>query len=658
MYEALAVLVGLFVLAILAGIFVLPIVALVRTRRIGELRARVERLEHEVRRLRSAPAVRPVEEPIEIAEEAAVSEPTAVRAAAAVEEIPSVLPVHPQPAPGPAFAGVEAWIGVRALGWVAVVLLVFATGFFLQQLVEHDLIGEVGRVSLGLAAGAGLCCGGFHYHRRGWRVFSQMLTAAGIVLIYLSTFAAFGYYRLLPQGHAVYFLIALVLEAAALAVLYDAPAIAIMAVLGGLLAPVLLPTDRDRYPVLFTYLAVLNAGVVVLGRIRPSWPAVGSVALAGTQILFWGWFVRNYHPDKLAAALAFQAVVFALHLAGGVLTHVHGGRRAGIEELCRLAANGFLFALAAYILLDPEHRHWLGTLAIALAVVYAGLARLVQVWRPDDARQVLVCVATAMGFVAAAFPLEAGAAWAPLGWAAQGLALWWFGLRLRGVELQGLAVTLFGLAVVGVLVSSVEAHREPFLPLLNRYALPALAVCACLLAAPSVTRRLLGGTVLPLSAGVGLAGVGLLWVVLSVEAGTYFFTRADRAIAEGSALVSRPGESEARQQRREDLYSQSAHLRRTGLAAVSVVWAAYAAGLLAVGFRLRQRPLRWAALGLFGVTLGKVVLVDTAHLAELYRAAVFLVLALMMAAGAWGYQKVARRESADGKAGEASRETV
>ena len=62
--------------------------------------------------------------------------------------------------------------------------------------------------------------------------------------------------------------------------------------------------------------------------------------------------------------------------------------------------------------------------------------------------------------------------------------------------------------------------------------------------------------------------------------------------------------------------------------------------VLTVGFRLDSRPLRWFALGLFGVTLVKVALIDTAELRGLYRVAVFLALSLMMGLGAWGYQKV------------------
>jgi uncharacterized membrane protein len=652
------ILLVLFVLALIVGVLVLPIIALARSRRIPNLLDRVERLEKEVRRLRSA-AVEP-----------ARVEPTPLpETAVAEEEIPEALPVprerpttiQPAPPAKPAFPDLESWIGVRGLGWVAVVLLVFATGFFLQQIFEHDLIGELGRVCLGLAAGVALCAGGLLCHRHGRFVFSQMLTAAGAALLYLTVFASFGYYRLLPQGHAAYFLIILVVQIALLAVLYEAWSIALMAVVGGLLAPILLHSDRDQYRVLFLYLAALNGGVVLLGLFRPRWPAVASVALLGTQALFWGWFAESYHPDKLAAALTFQAVLFGLHLAQIVVTRFRETSLTGWEELCRLAANGFLFAIAGYVLLEPQYEHWLGALGLVVALAYTALTWLAQAARPQDVRLQFVLQATAMAFVAAVFPLEMDAAWAPVGWAVQGLALWWFGLRVSSLELRGIALAAFGLAVLRVLAISPVAHEQPFVPVLNRYFLPASVVVAALLAAAlleagGLGRRLAAG-IPGLGLGVGLAGVGLLWVVLTVEASGYFTTRADRAFVEAAALPPRLHESEERGRRREELLDSAEHLTRSGYVAVSFVWAAYAAALLAAGFRLPSRPLRWVALGLFGLTLGKVLVVDTAHLSGLYRAVVFLLLAVMMAAGAWGYQKVARRVLAAQAEG-ASREVV
>src|SRR6185295_20403837 len=86
----------------------------------------------------------------------------------------------------------------------------------------------LGRVTIGMTVGVTLTFLGFRYHQQRWRIFSQILTGGGIVLLYLSIYAAFGYYHLVTQKAAFTYLVILVAEAAGLALLYDAPGIAII----------------------------------------------------------------------------------------------------------------------------------------------------------------------------------------------------------------------------------------------------------------------------------------------------------------------------------------------------------------------------------------------------------------------------------------------
>src|SRR5262249_37537842 len=161
------------------------------------------------------------------------------------------------------------------------------------------------------------------------------------------------------------------------------------------------------------------------------WRAIATVALIGTQVLFWIWHAEHYHPEKLAVALMFQLVVFGLFLAHQAAGPLLRRRNTDIEGLVQLVLNAFLLAVAGYVLLTDAYLTWMGSLALGLAVVYTALGWVLLRGRPEDPRHVLVAAAVGLAFLAAVFPLEAEAAWIPLGWAAEGLALWWFGLRIR-----------------------------------------------------------------------------------------------------------------------------------------------------------------------------------------------------------------------------------
>jgi uncharacterized membrane protein len=117
-----------------------------------------------------------------------------------------------------------------------------------------------------------------------------------------------------------------------------------------------------------------------------------------------------------------------------------------------------------------------------------------------------------------------------------------------------------------------------------------------------------------------LIAIVTLWFSMSVEALTFFQARA-------AALKS---------------VDEVRHELWLGQMTLSVLWSLYAATLAAVGFVRRSSPVRWAALGLFGLTIVKVMMVDIATLQQLYRIIAFLVLGVLLLVVAWGYHKAFR----------------
>lgn len=81
---------------------------------------------------------------------------------------------------------------------------------------------------------------------------------------------------------------------------------------------------------------------------------------------------------------------------------------------------------------------------------------------------------------------------------------------------------------------------------------------------------------------------------------------------------------------------------RWALASLSVLWAIFGVSLLAIGFVRKFLMVRYAALVLFGLTLSKVFIVDTASLEPIYRIFGFLTLGAVLLAGSFAYAKFLR----------------
>lgn len=608
----------LFMIAVLIAVIVMPILALVFSvasrKSVSRLAARIDRLEatlaaHSIFPAQgTAPRPQPRPEP----------PPPRPEPEPATPPEPGSPP--PITTPSPAFNAqqLESLIGRRWIGWIAISLILFATAFFLKYAFENRWIGEVGRVGIGIAFGISFSVAGIKYHQRGWRIFSQILTAGGIVLLYLSTYAAFGYYHLIGQKTAFFYLVILIAEAAAIALVYNAPAIAIMALIGGFLTPLLLHSDRDQYRSFFAYIVALDIGALALLK---HWRGLSSVAYFGTQFLFWIWYNENYHHQKRAAVLVFQTAVFFIFLLAYLGREFLRHETATTEDAVLLVINPFVFFFTAYSLLNPTHHDWMGAFAIGMALLYASAARLLLERVATSRREVLMMIAIALTFVTIAIPIQLRSNWITIAWAVEGVAILWAALETRSVRLRAHAFVLFALAFFKLLLwDTPYGPRPTFTPIFNRYFLSSLAVIGCFLGAIYLYERARERNLIESRTPrlvIGLAAAIAFWFVISVETYTFFAARA---------LVEKDPDAVANQ-----LW--------LGQMALSVVWALYAGALAALGFIRRAAPIRWAALVLFAVTILKAMFVDIAQLQPLYRIIVFFVLGILLLLVAWAYHK-------------------
>lgn len=543
----------------------------------------------------------------------------------------------------------EMLIGRQALGWLAVVVLLFATGFFLKYAYENQWVGPLGRVALGISGGSALVLAGWRYHRRGWRLFSQMLTSGGVMMLYLATYSAFGFYNLIPQQTAGVFLALLAAQCALLALRYNAPAIGLMAVVGGLLTPLLMASERDQYVSLFVYLGVVTAGSLALVAMR-SWPAIGTVALLGSQFVYWMWAVGNFHPEKRWWAIGFQAVVFLLHAGQAYVAATSRKRGPTWEDVIRVSLNAGAAFLAVRWLLDDEFALWHGAVAMLFAAFHglfarAVYSRLATSRGPNGSfangaasgRMVIVAIGIATGFIALALPLQASTSWAALGWAAQASVLWWFGNRVEQRPLRAFAAILAMMAggrIATIDIPSLAMLRldgQPTLPVLNIGAAPVMATILCLLAGLLLARPRMRRGVEPEQT---LSGIGfvlcLLAIWMAVSFDLYGWFRPGIAVASISATDSplAPGT-----------------WQRVAGMSISTWWTVYASLLLAIGFSVRVSAIRWTALAVFAATIAKVFLYDMADLDQIYRIVAFFVLAVFLGIAAWAYQRIGIKHS-------------
>ena len=300
-------------------------------------------------------------------------------------------PVAPPRPPAGDFA---SNLGPKILAAGAGLAFVVTLGLFVKIAWDNNWVGPTGRVLFGAVFGLGLLAGGVRLLRREYRPLGQALAGAGLAGLYTSAFAAHAFYHLIPRGASGTLMVAITGSAVLLAARLDARILAALAWIGGYMTPMLLSTGEDKALALFLFLAVLDAGALILDHRKP-WPETVPLALLGTILLYGGWYARFFTPEHFETA-AFGLVLFTALFALGMAPKERG---LGLGAVFTMAGLGLsvlagsadrpeillllALALGAAAVREAARRHWAFVLLAGLGMVLPLLTWCGAYYRPD-----------------------------------------------------------------------------------------------------------------------------------------------------------------------------------------------------------------------------------------------------------------------------------
>lgn len=332
---------------------------------------------------------------------------------------------------------------------VGVVVLFFGVAFLLKYAVERALFPIELRLASAAVFGGTLLV-------LGWRTraarpgFGLALQGGGVGILYLTVFAAFRLYSLVPGTMAFVLLFLFVALSAVLAVAQDSLALATLATVGGFLAPVLTSTGQGSHVALFSYYALLNAGILATAWFR-SYRLLNILGFLFTFVISSSWGYRYYRPEFFATTEPFLVAFFLLYVAIAVVFALrHAGSRKAIVD----GTLVFGVPLASAVLqsaLVRDYEYGMAWSALALGAFYVALAIALLRYRPEVARDLGESfLGTGIVFATLAVPFAFENLVTSAFWALEGAAMVWAGARQRrllprifGSALQILAGLMF-----------------------------------------------------------------------------------------------------------------------------------------------------------------------------------------------------------------------
>lgn len=606
---------------------------------VRELRARVQRLEHALDRqgilagewrAPSASAERIAERPAPVTVPAS---PPPSRPSPVVP--PPVMPRFEARQQEEPERSLESRIGSQWFNRIGIFAVLIGMAWFLKYAIDNHWIGPTGRVLIGLLAGIALIVWSERFRARGYAAFSYSLKAVGSGILYLSLWAAFSLYHLVPGTVAFFGMIAVTAFNGFLAWMQDSELLAVYAIGGAFCTPMLVSTGQNHEITLFSYALVLDVAVLILVALRP-WSRLLTGAFFTTAFYAAGWYGVFYTAQQFGRTAFFFACFFLLFALAPRLARIDPvSPEAGVSSLTpawdQLATillpvlNAGLGFFAFYELMEDTNAKgaepWV---AVAFAAFYLLLLRLPGRgrWRNSPFLLSELHLAFAVVFLTIAIPLKASGRWITIGWLAEGAALLWAARRARSVFLRALALLCLALALVALLILNPSASATPLLN--QRFATYLAAIGVFTFVAWLGYRSRAEADAefdrdWPAIAASSVLIVNcLILIAVSLEIHAFWW---GRGWAGGGS------------------YEQYARYRMYAQFTYSAFFMAFGAVLLALGFSRHSAFLRWQALVLLAISIGKVFVVDTTALSQGYRILSFLALGALLLGVSFAYQR-------------------
>ena len=514
-----------------------------------------------------------------------------------------VPPPPPPPPPGGSVPEVSVYgpnIEDSVVGtWFArigVLAVLIGAAFGYRYAVDQGWIDPAARVMLGALVGLGFLVGGHWARSKRWEAFSSAMSGGGIAILYLSVLAALLRYELLSPATALVMLTGVALVSAWLSLMYDSLPLAVLATLGAFMNPFFISSGDPDPSRALTYVVAIDLGIVALAYAK-RWPSLTKLALVGSTAV-----VAVVAGDAgMIEGLGFTAILWALFTVVPFVQVLRDRAPAQITDAAQLVVTSLLFLGAGMFFLQAEDPLYRGLFTLVLSIACGGFTFLAL----SDPRsrtllpEVMGGLAISFFTLAAPIALDGPTVW--LIWSVEGSLLLWLGGITNDARLKWFAGGLIVAGIVGALE---------------------------LMATYSPDELLISGSSVVLAAQIASIFV-VAWLLprgSEVDDWEHVAAPVLALIANLLTLGWLSREVMFEVQRRVD----PADVYLTMQFAFSALWGLYAALLFVIGV-VRQMPwARYLAIGLFALTIAKMVSVDIWELGVLYRMVAFVGLGALL----------------------------
>lgn len=384
----------------------------------------------------------------------------------------------------------EDFIGTNLISKIGILITIVGVFIGAKYAIDKELISPLMRIILSYVFAGVLFFIALRLKAK-YENFSSILMGGGLAVTYFITYIAFGYYQLFSQGVAFALMIVTTVGAVAVALWYEQKVIALIGQVAAYAIPFLLSDGRGNPAILFTYISIINVGLLVLS-FKKDWKILYRIAFFLTWLVYAFWIFSSSHtPSKFLTGLVFLAINFITFYITFLSYKILKKQMYQVGEIAILLLNALLFFfLGAYLIQENFGAHRVLTwFTLFNAIIHFAAGYFIYKLKLADKTVFQFILGLGLLFVTVAIPIEFDGNWVTLLWIVEATTLCYVASANDRRLYFDIALPLVIIALISLLQDWTYAY--PYLkgtdfskitvhPFVNLNFWLSLFVCSCL----------------------------------------------------------------------------------------------------------------------------------------------------------------------------------
>ena len=345
----------------------------------------------------------------------------------------------------------EKFIGENLISKIGIAITIIGVAIGAKYSIENDLISPLTRIILGYIAGVGLLGFGIKLKEK-YENYSAVLVSGAMAIFYFITFAAYSFYELIPQAFTFSLMMIFTIFTTIAALNYNKQIIAHIGLVGAYAVPFLLSNGSGKVVVLFSYMAIINIGVLAIA-FKKYWKPLYYVSFGLTWLIYFSWYLSDYQTYKhFGLALTFLAIFFVIFYITFLAYKLIKKEKYQTNDILLLLTNSFIFYAIGYLILDNHEtgEQLLGVFTLVNAIVHFIISAIIYKQKLTDKSVFYLVSGLVLVFITIAIPVQLDGNWVTLLWAGEAALLFWIG-RTKNIPIyEKISYVLMALAFFSI----------------------------------------------------------------------------------------------------------------------------------------------------------------------------------------------------------------